>query len=47
MIKKLKEENALFQTYEESEIWYLDSQYYSKDFGVSLEPVSQMEFLGA
>jgi CRISPR-associated endonuclease/helicase Cas3 len=47
MIKKLLEENALFQTYEESEIWYLDSQYYSKDFGVSLEPVSQMEFLGA
>jgi CRISPR-associated endonuclease/helicase Cas3 len=47
MIKKLREENALFQTYEESEIWCLDGQYYSKDFGVSLEPVSQMEFLGA
>jgi len=47
MIKKLIEENALFQTYEESGIWYLDGQYYSKDFGVSLEPVSQMEFLGA
>jgi len=46
MIKKLLEENALFQTYEESGIWYLDDQYYSKDFGVSLEPVSQMEFLG-
>lgn len=47
MIKKLLEENALFQTYEESGIWYLDDQYYSKDFGVSLEPVSQMEFLDA
>jgi len=47
MIKKLLEENVLFQTYEGSGIWYLDRQYYSKDFGVSLEPVSQMEFLGA
>lgn len=46
MIKKLREENALFQTYEESGIWYLNDQYYSKNFGVSLEPVSQMEFLG-
>jgi len=47
MIKKIQEGKALFQTYEESGIWYLDDQYYSKDFGVSLEPVSQMEFLGA
>ncbi|MBW2738970.1 MAG: CRISPR-associated helicase/endonuclease Cas3, partial [Deltaproteobacteria bacterium] len=47
MIKKLREENALFQTYEESGIWYLDDQYYSKNFGVSLKPVSQMKFLGA
>ena len=47
MIKKLQEKKALFQTYEESEIWYLDNQYYSKDFGVSLEPVSEMEFLDA
>jgi CRISPR-associated endonuclease/helicase Cas3 len=47
MIKKLHKEEALFQTYEESGIWYLDDQYYSKDFGVSLEPVSQMDFLGA
>ncbi len=47
MIKKLREENALFQTYEKSGIWYLNSQYYSKDFGVSLEPVSQMEFIDA
>ncbi|MBW2164650.1 MAG: CRISPR-associated helicase Cas3' [Deltaproteobacteria bacterium] len=47
IIKKLQKENALFQTYKESGIWYLNDQYYSKDFGVSLEPVSQMEFLGA
>jgi len=47
MIKKLREENALFQTYKESGIWYLNDQYYSKNFGVSLEPVSQMKFLGA
>jgi CRISPR-associated endonuclease/helicase Cas3 len=47
MIQKLREENALFQTYEESGIWYLTDQYYSKNFGVSLEPVSQMKFLGA
>ena len=46
IIKKLQEEKALSQTYEESGVWYLDNQYYSKDFGVSLEPVSQMEFLG-
>jgi len=47
MIKKLQEEKALFQTYEESGIWYLNDQYYSENFGVSLEPVSQMKFLGA
>lgn len=47
MIKKLLEEKALFQTYEESGIWHLNVQYYSKDFGVSLEPVSPMEFLNA
>lgn len=47
MIEKLQKEKALFQTYEESGIWYLDAQYYSNAFGVSLEPVSQMEFLSA
>ncbi len=47
MKEKLQMENALFQTYKESRIWYLDVQYYSKDFGVSLEPVSSMEFLNA
>lgn len=45
MIEKLQKEKALFQTYEESGIWHLDMQYYSKDFGVSLEPVEPMEFL--
>jgi len=45
MIEKLNNEKALFQTYDESGIWYLDGQYYSKDFGVSLEPVTPMEYL--
>jgi CRISPR-associated endonuclease/helicase Cas3 len=47
MMERLHKENALFQTYEESGIWHLDVRYYSKDFGVSIEPVSQMEFLNA
>ncbi|MBU4263187.1 MAG: CRISPR-associated helicase Cas3' [Proteobacteria bacterium] len=47
MMEKLHQEKALYQTYEESEIWHLDARYYSKDFGVSLEPVAPMEFLNA
>lgn len=47
MMEKLCKKKALFQTYEESRIWHLDVQYYSKDFGVNLEPVSPMEFLDA
>lgn len=47
MMKKLLKEKALFPTYKESEIWYLDAQYYSNNFGVSLEPVESMEFLNA
>ena len=47
MMERLHKENALFQTYEESGIWHLDVRYYSEDFGVSIEPVSQMEFLNA
>jgi CRISPR-associated endonuclease/helicase Cas3 len=46
-IEILHKEKAVFQTYKESGIWYLDARYYSKDFGVSLEPVSGMEFLNA
>ncbi len=47
MMEKLLKEKALFSTYKESEIWYLDAQYYSKNFGVSLEPVEPMELLNA
>ena len=47
MIRTLHEEKALFEVYEGSGILYLDGQYYSKDFGVSLKPVSPMEFLNA
>ncbi|MFH0995355.1 MAG: CRISPR-associated helicase Cas3' [Pseudomonadota bacterium] len=47
MMEKLHNEKALFPTYKESGIWYLDAQYYSKDFGVSLESVAPMEFLNA
>jgi CRISPR-associated endonuclease/helicase Cas3 len=45
MMAKLHKEKALFQTYEESGIWHLDVRYYSKDFGVSLERLTPMEFL--
>jgi CRISPR-associated endonuclease/helicase Cas3 len=47
MMEKLHKEKALFQTYKEGGIWHLDAQYYSKDFGVSLERVAPMEFLNA
>lgn len=47
MTIKLHEEKALYEVYEGSGIWYLDEQYYSQDFGVSLEPVAPMEFLSA
>ena len=43
MMEKLHQQKALFQTYDESDIWHLDEQYYSKDFGVSMEPVAPME----
>jgi CRISPR-associated endonuclease/helicase Cas3 len=47
MMEKLHKEKALFPTFQESGIWYLDARYYSKDFGVSLEPVAPMGFLSA
>ena len=47
MMEKLHKENALFQTHKESGIWHLDARYYSEDCGVSLEPVSSMEWLNA
>ncbi len=45
MVEKLLKEKALFPTYKESEIWCLDAQYYSNNFGVSMEPVEPMVFL--
>jgi len=41
--EKLAEQNALYRVQEETEIFYLDYQYYSKITGVSLEPVKQEE----
>ncbi len=41
----LNQQKAVHPIMESREIWYLDQQYYSKDFGVSLEPVSPMEFM--
>lgn len=43
--EKLHQQKALFQTHDGHGVWYLDEQYYSKDFGVSQEPVSPMGFL--
>jgi CRISPR-associated endonuclease/helicase Cas3 len=44
-IKQLHKQRALLETYEGSEILYLSSQYYSKEFGVNMEPVKEMELL--
>jgi len=41
--EKLAAENALYRVQEETEIFYLDYQYYSKITGLSLEPVKQEE----
>ncbi len=41
--EKLAQENALYRVQEETEIFYLDNQYYSKISGISLEPVEQEE----
>ncbi|MGC8492582.1 MAG: CRISPR-associated helicase Cas3' [Syntrophobacteraceae bacterium] len=46
-ISALRGKGALFQTHEGSEMWYLDERYYSKAFGVSLEPVCELKFLSA
>ena len=40
---KLAQQNALYRVQEETEIFYLDDQYYSKITGISLEPVKQEE----
>jgi CRISPR-associated endonuclease/helicase Cas3 len=41
--EKLARQNALYRVQEETEIFYLDNQYYSKISGISLEPVKQEE----
>jgi CRISPR-associated endonuclease/helicase Cas3 len=41
--EKLVQQDALYRVQEETEIYYLDYQYYSKITGVSLEPVGKEE----
>jgi CRISPR-associated endonuclease/helicase Cas3 len=43
--EKLAQQNALYRVQEETEIFYLDDKYYSKQFGVSMEPINKEEFL--
>ena len=41
--EELSKKNALNRVQEETEIFYLDYQYYSRKTGLSLEPVNQEE----
>jgi CRISPR-associated endonuclease/helicase Cas3 len=41
--EKLYQQNALHRVQEETEIFYLDYQYYSKITGISFSPVEQEE----
>ena len=43
--QKLMDKGALFEVQQGTEIYYLDNRYYSKDFGLAVEPVSDEEFL--
>ena len=43
--EKLEQEKAIFPVWEGEAIYYLDTQYYSDEFGVTTEPVSPMDFL--
>lgn len=45
VMKKLKEAQAVRQVQPGEEIYCLDERYYSRDFGLSTEEVSPMEFL--
>ncbi len=45
--KKLEEQGAVFPVQAETEIFYLDRKYYSDQFGISMEPVNEEEFLHA
>ncbi len=43
--QKLLKLDALHEVQQGTEIYYLDKRYYSKDFGLSTEPVSEQELL--
>lgn len=43
--KKIEQEKAIFPLWEGEDVYYLDAQYYSDEFGVTTEPVSPMDFL--
>jgi len=43
--KKLEDQGALTEVQKGTEIYYLDERYYSKDFGLATEPVSDEELL--
>jgi CRISPR-associated endonuclease/helicase Cas3 len=46
-LKKLLEKGAIFEVQEGSGIYYLNEQFYSATFGMSMESVSGMSFLDA
>lgn len=43
--RKLSEQGALLPVQDETAIFYLDSKYYGDQFGISMEPVNEEEFL--
>jgi CRISPR-associated endonuclease/helicase Cas3 len=43
--RKLEEQDALTEVQQGTEIYYLNERYYSKDFGLATEPVTDEEFL--
>lgn len=47
IMQKLKEVQAVRPVQPGKEIYYLEDRYYSRDFGLSAEEVSHMEFLNA
>lgn len=44
-LNRLKEQGRLYEVWSGSGIYYLDEQYYSAEFGVSMEPVADMKLL--
>ena len=43
---QLQNENAIHEIQPDEGIYYLDEQYYSKEFGLSVRPCNNMSFLG-